>query len=107
MTDKPAAAEKAAAPLSVFPLKHPFTLPDGKVVTELHLKRAKGKDILALEAEAKRSGSNTAVTMTFLASVNGMKLEDLGEIDAEDLLDVSERVLDFLPEKLLKAAREA
>ena len=107
MTDKPAAADKAAVSSSVFPLKHPFTTPDGKYVTELHLKRARAKDILALEAEAKRSGSNTAVTLSFLASVNGMKLDDIAEIDAEDMIDVSERVLDFLPEKLLKAGLEA
>ena len=92
-----------ASSTHAFPLKFPFETADGTRIGALTLRRARAKDILALEAEAKRSGSNTAVTLTFLASVNDLKLEDIENIDAEDMIDLSEVVLNFLPEKLLKA----
>ncbi|AHB50067.1 hypothetical protein W911_06895 [Hyphomicrobium nitrativorans NL23] len=86
-------------------LKHPFTTADGKQVTEILFRRARAKDILAFEEELKRGGSDTGVTLAFLASVNGMSLDDLGEIDAEDMIEVGAMVVDFLPEQF-KGARE-
>lgn len=101
MTKTEAAAGEAAKLPSVYPLKYPFDLPNGTHLTELKLRRAKAKDIIALEMAAKAGRGNAAVTLSFLASVNDLSVDDLVEIDAEDLLEVSELVVGFLPKRLL------
>ena len=99
------AGASAPSTKTTYTLKYPFTTADGKQVTEILLRRARAKDILAFEEELKRGGSDTGVTLAFLASVNGMSLDDLGEIDAEDMIEVGAMVVDFLPERF-RGARE-
>lgn len=95
-------AEKQKSPMrETYPLKFPFSSGNGSEIKELVLRRARAKDIVAIEREVKRDTGNTSVTLAFLASVNGMDPADLEEIDAEDLLEISEKVIGFLPEKLL------
>lgn len=102
MTKTEAAADEAAKLPNAYPLKYPFDLPDGTQLTELKLRRAKAKDIIALETAAKEGRGNAAVTLAFLGSVNGLSVDELSEIDAEDLLEVSELVVGFLPKRLLQ-----
>ena len=99
--------ETTATPAeTIHALKFPFTIADGTVIEALKLRRAKARDLLAVEAAAKVSGSETSVTLAYLASVNNMSADDIGEIDAEDLVDLGEMLADFLPESM-KAEPEA
>ncbi|MBI1649884.1 phage tail assembly protein [Hyphomicrobium sulfonivorans] len=97
-----------AKPMSrgLYPLRHPFQRSDGTEVTELILRRARAKDVLAIERVGKRKGTDTEATLAFLASTNGMTEDEIAEIDAEDLIAISEKVIDFLPDDW-KAARKA
>lgn len=97
-------AEKEPAPTRGKPtrglhkLAYPIERSDGTEVAELVLRRARAKDIIAIESIAKKGGSDIAATLAFLASVNGLTDDEMAEIDAEDYEAVARKVVDFLPD---------
>lgn len=103
MTNKEAVSKPARGS---HPLAYPIERADGSQINELVLRRARAKDILAIERVAKQGGSDAAATLAFLASINNLSDDEIGELDAEDYAAVSERVIDFLPDAW-KAARAA
>lgn len=81
------------------PLKYPFEVGD-KTVTELTVRRPRARDIIALETAQSRGASQSELGLALVASINGFQEADLLDMDTEDLVEVSERLSDFLPERL-------
>jgi len=90
-----------------FPLKFPitYTPADGKPVTisALKLRRTRGKEMRLIEEVSAKGGGETALMLALLASINDLPVDALDEIDAEDLIDLSEAANDFFPSKVRQA----
>ena len=74
-------------------LKYPFTYKE-KVIDEIVLQRPKARDLLKMEASGK---AGLASTSMMLSRLSGLSEEALGELDAEDLMALSEEMGDFFP----------
>ncbi|URL01240.1 phage tail assembly protein [Avibacterium sp. 20-126] len=64
----------------IISLDYPITDGEGKTITELHLRRAKAKDLRAAQSQ-----KNEADQEFFLvARLTGLVMEDVGELDVAD-----------------------
>jgi len=90
--------QTAKSARGTYPLAYPIEREDGSQIAELILRRARAKDILAIERVGKRGGTDAEATLAFLASINNLTDDEIGEIDAEDLVGASAAVVDFLPD---------
>jgi hypothetical protein len=99
MTEK----TKPKTTAEIYPLKYPIIFGETSIV-ELTLRRAKAKDMIAIENAQDAGAGSAMITLAFLASINGVPVEALEELDAEDLTDVSEKIVGFLPQRFQKGA---
>lgn len=86
-----------------YPLKHPVTItlrgPDGdrqETISELTLRRVKGKDMRALDGQ----GGEVAKTLALIAHISGHPLTIVDELDAEDIGGIGDLLQDFFPASL-------
>lgn len=81
--------------MTTFKLAYPITH-DGKEISEVTLRRAKGRDLEKIEA-AEDGGGQMLGALTALAALADLPLEAVREMDAEDIADLSEKLPAFLP----------
>lgn len=68
-------------------LEYPITTPDGMVISELTIRRAKAKDIRKMTGKTELEQS-----MELLSALTGLVPEDLDELDIADFKRASEIV---------------
>lgn len=85
-----AAATQPATPDPFhIPLKHPYTLGNGTLLTEVRWRRLKARDLLKV---AQRAGKQEHMVELYgVAAMLGMIPEDVEEMDAEDFYSVKVR----------------
>jgi hypothetical protein len=76
-------------------------------VTELKIRRPKAKDMRLLERVQNEGGGDIAASLALLAAINDLPETAIDELDAEDVLELSGVLLDFLPSKLRRKDGEA
>lgn len=88
---------------AIYPLKHPVTItlrgPDGErqeTVSEVTLRRVKGKDLRATDDHS----GEIAKTLALLAKITSQPMVVIDELDAEDIAGLGEKLDDFLPASL-------
>ena len=74
-------------------LKYPFIYKD-KTIDEIVLQRPKARDLLKMESSGKQGLASTAM---MLSRLSGLPEEALGDLDAEDLMALSEEIGAFFP----------
>lgn len=91
---------KVIAPIPPYALLQPVTIkfkgPSGEreeVITEVQLRRPKGKDIRAMD----RVEGDIGKTMALLSRVSDLDPSVLDEMDGADVVELLERVAGFLP----------
>lgn len=77
------------------PLKYPLEI-EGGLVTSLTFKRAKIKNLQAIQ-KAAEDGDELLATIVTISELTGLSLDAVREIDAEDLIELAGKVADFLP----------
>lgn len=76
-------------------LKHPIVSGE-KTITSVTFKRAKVKDIEAINSAVETEGEFSA-SITTIARLTGLTLDEVREIDGEDFINLAAGVPDFLP----------
>ena len=76
-------------------LKYPVTH-NGKEVSELSFRRARIKDIEAIERAVEGGGEITA-SITSISCLSGLPEDVVREIDGEDFVQIADVMSDFLP----------
>ena len=81
-----------------FTLKHPFKGEAGMTVSAVTLRRPKVKDIAAFErARTAPGATDLDGSLAMIAILSGLSAVDVGEIDAEDFMAMSEHLAEVLP----------
>lgn len=75
-------------------LKYPVEV-DGQTVTEINLRRAKAKDLRALEAA--KDGEGIEETFLMLSILSGQPVAVIEDLDLEDFTPLAEKIADFFP----------
>lgn len=76
---------------NTFPLAFPFEF-EGKEISEVTMRRAKGRDIERMEA----AGKEFAAALVTLSCLSDLPVDAIREMDSEDIAMLSEHVPDFL-----------
>lgn len=80
-----------------YTLKTPIKLPDGSTVQNVEIGAVKVKHLKAAEA-ARSDGGDMAAGIALIASMTGLPVEAVEEMDARDFTAMSEGLADFLPQ---------
>jgi hypothetical protein len=80
-----------AVRVNTFPLAFPFDF-EGKVISEVTMRRAKGRDLERMET----AGKEFAAVLVTLSCLTDLPLDAIREMDSEDISALGERVPDFL-----------
>lgn len=75
-------------------LKYPVEV-DGKTISEINLRRAKAKDLRALEAA--KDGAGIEETFLMLSVLSDQPVAVIEELDVEDFTPLAEALADFFP----------
>jgi hypothetical protein len=80
-----------------FPLAYPVEH-DGAPLTEVVLRRAKARDMAAIEKIAGEDKTGQMdQTIGIIAVLSGLPADVVGDLDAEDFTALSEALADFFP----------
>jgi hypothetical protein len=90
-----------AVRVNTFPLAFPFEF-DGKEISEVTMRRAKGRDLERMEA----AGKDFAAGMVTLSCLTDLPVDAIREMDSEDIAMLSEQVPDFLAKPRAPAGGE-
>lgn len=82
--------------IQVYPLIFPFDKKDGSTVTEVTLRRPKGKELRKVDKLSEKDGALSA-SYQMIAWLSGLDFGDVDEMDGEDVVALSELVTNFLP----------
>lgn len=84
---------------STYTLQYPIHQPDGKVISELQVRRIKGKDLRDFE-NAGFDAEKDAIKMTnfYILRLTGILPEDLDEMDSTDVNNLSQIIMDLVTE---------
>ena len=74
-------------------LEYPITTPEGTVISELTIRRAKAKDIRKMTGKTEVEQS-----MALLSALTGLVPEDLDEMDACDYNKLTKLIIDLVKE---------
>ncbi len=95
----PATAEREIVRHKRYELIIPFErVKDGETVTELVIRRPKGKELREVEKMTGEVGAMQA-SYHMAAALTGLTVDDIDEMDGEDVINLSELVADFLPKR--------
>ena len=83
-------------PLKVFKLKHPIKFGSETIDTLEINRRLKAKDLKEMPTSNQRMGD----MMKIVSKLFAQPMKVIEELDAEDLLEITEVVNDFLPSSL-------
>lgn len=75
-----------------YTLLYPFEF-EGKTITEVSLRRAKGRDLERMEA----AGQGFTSVLTGLSCITDLPLDAVRQMDGDDIAALSEISPDFLP----------
>lgn len=74
---------------------------DGATVklSEVKLRRPKGRDMLIFDKHRGEKGEDAGFAMVIatVAAVTGLTFDEASDMDAEDLVEISEQAVDFFP----------
>ncbi|MBK5915150.1 phage tail assembly protein [Rhodocyclus purpureus] len=80
--------------MTTFKLEYPITAPDGTVITELQLRRLKGKEMKTVDVQP--SDGKMGAALKYVALMNNLPPSVLDEIDGADMLDLIGEAAPFL-----------
>lgn len=87
---------------TTFALREPVEVSvDGAKVSinEVRLRRPKGRDMLIFDKHRGEKGEDAgfAMVVATVAAVTGLTFDEASDMDAEDLIEISEQAVDFFP----------
>ncbi|MDO5631146.1 MAG: phage tail assembly protein [Paracoccus sp. (in: a-proteobacteria)] len=88
---------KAAARTATLELDWPLELDDGSVLDQITLRRLTGAEVADLQEQMVPCGISEAA---LLAAFCDQSADIIASLDADDFIELKERVVDFLPKRL-------
>ncbi|KMK50614.1 hypothetical protein RO21_10870 [[Actinobacillus] muris] len=89
---------------TTYQLKHPVDLADGTRLTEINLRRLKGKDLGDFEEKRLDSKHEYQMVKFFVNRLSNLTFEDIDELDGIDINGLTVLIVDLLLEGKPKAS---
>lgn len=87
-------------------LAYPITLPDGKVISEIDVRRPKGKDFRLFEEKGFNTDTDAIkISRFYIQQLTSLVPEDIDELDGADINALNDIILALLTEGKLETAK--
>lgn len=80
--------------MTTFTLEYPIDMPDGTQLTEVQLRRLKGKEMKAIDID--KSDGKMGSVLKFVAAMNSLPVSTFDEMDGADMLALIGEASPFL-----------